>query len=114
MSVYIEDFKGHHSYANYTHFLVGDEAAKYVLTVYGYTGVAGKICHFLLIDFGKGIKSNLLITAFLYCRFFMFVVDQCSSISWMSSNYSIKKSTNLISYIHTQTTAWAPRIYIST
>lgn len=41
LSVYMEDFKGHHSYANYTHFLVGDEVAKYVLTVNGYTGVAG-------------------------------------------------------------------------
>jgi hypothetical protein len=41
LSVYMEDFKGHHSYANYTHFLVGDAATKYMLTVNGYTGVAG-------------------------------------------------------------------------
>lgn len=41
LSVYVEDFNGLHAYANYSHFLIGDESTKYLLDITGYVGDAG-------------------------------------------------------------------------
>nr|AJQ21508.1 fibrinogen-related protein 12 [Mytilus galloprovincialis] len=53
LSVYVEDFNGLHAYANYSHFLIGDESTKYLLDITGYVGDAGDGLH----D-GNGMKFS--------------------------------------------------------
>ncbi|XP_062599245.1 fibrinogen-like protein A, partial [Saccostrea cucullata] len=45
LRVELQRFNGDEAYAQYSTFYVGDEASKYVLTVSGYSGTAGRCTH---------------------------------------------------------------------